>query len=137
MLGDIAQKNGLGTSLLQRLLEHYGNLGGLATQSIITLTQNYRCHREILKLVGGLFYNNLCWAENESPPVTHRDYKFPVVFICSSVDEDQPTTSTYENEAEVIVQTVIKVAKGSPAGWPKPIMPHLFVVSPCEEQVCT
>lgn len=138
VLGDIAQKNGLGISLLQRLQLHYQNLGTVTTQCTITLSENYRCHSAILELVGGLFYDSqLSWAKNESEPLTHRGYKYPLAFVCSDFDRSpNMSKSSYLNEADTIVEKAIEIAKSCPSGWAKPPMPHLFIVSPNEEQVC-
>ena len=128
VLGDIPQKNGLALSLFQRLQLCYHDLG---IANIATLSANYRCHRDILRLVGGLFYNNtLCWAANEQPPSTHPKYNYPLVFICSDIND-----TSGDNEADIVVRTAISIAKGVPTSWPKPPMPHIFIVSPCEEQV--
>lgn len=137
VLGDIPQKNGLSLSLLQRLEHDYQKLGAAATKSIATLSTNYRCHSAILELVGGLFYDSkLSWTSSEQLPVTHHRYKYPLVFICSDTNIDVTESSDYNmNEATAIVEAAIKVAKGCPTNWSKPIMPNLFIVSPCEEQV--
>ena len=120
---------------MQRLLQHYQRLGDIATQNIVTLSRNYRCHSDILDLVGGLFYDcNLSYAEDESPPLLHRDYKYPLVFICSDIGRGV-SPDNYAKEADIIADTVRKVSKGSPSGWPKPLMSNMFIVSPSEEQV--
>ena len=133
--GELAQKNGMCVSLLQRLHEHYGSCGN--SQNIVTLTTNYRCHPEILNLVGKLFYNSdLKWNDDEVCPAHHRRFKYPLIFVCSSIDEDvtSPGDSS-KSEADIIVQKAIEAAKGCPSGWPKPPMPQFFVISPSEEQV--
>lgn len=123
-------------SLFQRLQSHYQNLGIVATKNIATLSANYRCHEDILSLVGGLFYNNaLHWAVSEQPPSTHPKYKYPLVFICSDVNRYTTSGDNNSIEAAIIVERAISIAKSVPTSWPKPLMPHIFIVSPCEEQV--
>ena len=118
------------------MISHYQNLGELATESIATLSENYRCHRDILDLVDGLFYHRgLSYYDKDSLPTTHREYRYPLAFICSDVN-NLPVASSYQKEAEIIADTVLKVFKSSPPGWPKKSMSHLFIVSPSEEQVC-
>ena len=135
VLGDLPKKNGLNVSLLQRLEKQYSLCGG--QQSIATLSTNYRCHPEILNLVGKLFYNSsIKWNDYETPPVTHRRFPYPLVFVCSSLDEDVISSSDCtEHEADVIVQKTLEVAKGCPSSWSKQPMSEFFVISPCEEQV--
>jgi len=136
VLGDIPQRNGLGTSLLQRLQDRYNELGNIAAGHVVTLTKNYRCHTAILELVGGLFYNShLSWADNESEPITHRNYKYPLVFICSDMEENPRLKEALSREADLIKTLTIDIAKSSPVGWGKPPMSHLFIVTPCEQQV--
>lgn len=137
VVGDIPQRNGLAVSLLQRLHLHYHNLGITATNSIATLSANYRCHEDILSLVGGLFYNNaLHWAANEQPPSTHPKYKYPLVFICSNVNRYTTSGDNNPIEAAIIVEKATAIARCFPASWLRPPMQHIFIVTPCEEQVC-
>ena len=138
VLGDIPQKNGLGISLLQRLQCHYEKLGELAQDDhIVTLSTNYRCHSDILSFVGSLFYDSpLTWTERDQPPILHHQYKFPLAFVCSDTNRDIiRSTDHNENEAKILVEKALEVARGSPSGWPKPPMSSFFIVSPCEEQV--
>lgn len=138
VLGDIPQKNGLGISLLERLQACYQAIGNVACNHIATLSANFRCHRAIVELVGKLFYDSqLTWAQVEQPP-THREYEFPLVFVCC----DNNRSGTFlddcnQREADVIVEKALAIARSSPPGWGKPseVLQQFFLVSPCEEQV--
>ena len=140
VLGDIPQKNGLGISLLERLHLCYQEIGDVASTSIATLSANYRCHTEIINLVGKLFYKSqLSWAEGEQLPVTHRDYKYPLAFIVSDCDISGTFLEDYNQiEVDYLVDKALQLVRSSPAGWGKPaeVLQQLFLVSPCEEQVC-
>ena len=136
VLGDLAKSNGLSVSLLQRLEKLYMLCDG--NRNIATLSTNYRCHPLILDLVGGLFYqSSIKWNEDETPPATHRNFPFPLVFVCSSIDEDIGLSSDHDNnEATTVFQKVMEVAKGCPSSWAKYPTSDFFVISPSEEQVC-
>lgn len=135
VLGDLPQRNGLNVSLLERLQKHYESCNG--GQNIASLSTNYRCHPEILNLVGKLFYNSgIRWNDDEDPPAVHRNFSYPLLFVCSSVDEDVSLSSDCDkNEADIIVHKATEVAMGCPSSWTKPPMSQFFVTSPCEEQV--
>lgn len=135
VLGDLARNNGMSISLLQRLEKLYNSCGG--TKNIANLSTNYRCHPDILDLVGNLFYEGLIkWNKDEAPPATHRSFPFPLVFVCSSIDEGASSSSDRdENEAMAVYHKVMEVAKGCPSSWAKQPTSDFFVVSPTDEQV--
>ena len=135
VLGDIPQRNGLGVSLLERLYSCYYELGEVASNNTATLSANYRCHKAIVDLVGSLFYNSqLSLAEGEHLP-THRNYKYPLAFICC--DCSRSGNDYNQHEADVIVKKALHIVKSSPLGWGKPteVLQQIFLVSSCEEQV--
>ena len=136
VLGDLAKSNGMSISLLQRLEKLYKCCGG--DSNIATLSINYRCHPAILELVGNLFYDGkIKWNKEEPPPATHRNFQYPLVFVCSSIEEDVTSSSDRdENEANAIYQKVGEAAKGCPSSWAKHPTSDFFVISPTEEQVC-
>ena len=124
----------LNISLLQRLKKLYSS--NADCQIMVQLSHNYRCHPDIIKLVSDLFYSSsLTWGE-ESPPATHRKYKFPLVFICTEVDKQAKSEIKQKEEAKVIKDKVIELAKQIPSCWSnvKP-MKNFLITSPCENQV--
>ena len=125
----------LNVSLLQRLKKLYSS--NADCQIMVWLTHNYRCHPDILKLVSDLFYSSsLTWDEQESHPATHRKHKFPLVFICNDVDKQAKTDIKQKEEAKIVAEKVIELAKQMPPSWStnKP-MKNFLITSPCENQV--
>ena len=100
-------------SLLERLHEHYKCFGEEASSYIHTLTTNFRSRREILDLTGELFYDTkLTVSDNQEPPA-HSKYSYPLVFICSSVEdpEKEIVDNTNKEEAEIVVNMLASIIK--------------------------
>ena len=129
-----ARANSLNVSLLQRLEKYYESCDGC--QIIARLSHNYRCHPDILELVSNLFYrSSLKWGDQEEAPGTHYKHRYPLVFICSGVDElFQP--DALDLEAEIITAKVSELVKRTPPTWnsSKP-MKNYLITTPCENQV--
>ena len=129
--GKVARANSLNISLLQRLEKQY--LSSPNCHIIAKLSSNYRCHPEILNLISDLFYNSsLQWNDEETEPTTHRKYPYPLVFICSGIDE---SAGAQDMEAEIIINKVIELAKQTPSAWNSKPMKNYLITSPCENQV--
>jgi len=133
--GTVARANQLNVSLLQRLETLYSSIENCRIMA--WLSHNYRCHPDILNLVSDLFYDSsLTWDEQESLPTTHRKYKFPLVFLCTEVDNKAISEVKQKKEAEIIAEKVVQLAKKLPPTWTtdKP-MKNFLITSPCENQV--
>lgn len=101
MLGDEARENGFKLSLLERLQLQYDSIGGPAKVYSITLSTNYRCHRDILAIPHQLFYSGLKCKARKSD--THPQAPYPLLFVCSNLTYD---VCSSEVEAEVLLQQV-------------------------------
>ena len=106
VLGEEAQEGKLGTSLLERLHTHYYSKGEVAKCHWATLLTNYRNHNLILTLPSHLFYGGT--IESQAKRKLHPGTHFPLLFVCSSVDENAQGTEDdkYPQEAEVVLQQV-------------------------------
>lgn len=120
MLGEQPQQYGLAVSLLQRLHDLYrrSDFVPFTTQYSCTLTTNYRCHPDILKLLGELFYDVPLTCHR--PPPLHPLAKSSFVFVCTSVDDkaecvdpDQP----FEGEARALLEEAVKYLDNWPPSW--------------------
>lgn len=138
VLGDDARENGLKTSLLERLQNHYRKLGGVALNNCAELLSNYRCCKELLALPSRLFYDSL--LECHVPDVAlHPDAPYPLLFICSSLDNDlcYVKESVNENEASVLLKQVKKftISKNWPQQWGKRDLSRVCIVTQTRGQV--
>ena len=103
VLGEELQRHGLGTSLLERLLELYHKADGGAMDYVAKLCTNHRCHRDILDLPSKLFYNSslVPMSGVQLHPLT----PYPLLFICSSLSDPKESPSDIcRKEAAIILQ---------------------------------
>ena len=137
MLGEQPREKGFSISLLERLEMHYKKCGGNALSYLFKLVTNYRCHEDILSLAEKLFYE---------PPLksvvpatsTHPDAPFPLVFICSDLQQPQPSENPInELEARIVIEQLSKFAPGWPQdSWGAKLDPtQICVMSPSRTQV--
>ncbi len=138
--GQVARSNQLNISLMQRLEKCY--MAHPDWPVIARLHHNYRCHPDILELVSKLFYNSsLKWNEQESLPTTHRKHPYPLVFICSDVNNLFPLTpeqikDAQDIEAEIITEKFIELNTRPPPNWDTDnCTKNYLITSPCERQV--
>ena len=136
MLGDKAQNNGLGISLLERLHDLYSKMLLSSTQChSVTLLTNYHCHNGILMLPSSLYYQStlLCRVKDYE---AHHLSPFPLNFVCSDIsDSDKPTVGTNEVEAEVLLKEVQKYFTKWPKHWGKEERSKVCIMSPSADQV--
>ena len=98
VLGDIARKNGLGESILQRLTRVYRENGKDAMDHLMMLCTNHRCHVDLHCLLSNLFYKDCNFMSTEAKVPTE---KYPLKFICSDLNsnaEELKPTNGYEVE---------------------------------------
>ena len=131
MLGEEARENGLKYSLLERLQVLYDKYGDQALNHMVSLSTNYRCHKDIVEIPNKLFYDDKI---KPCPLNTHHhpDATFPLLFICSSV------SSTTDNvmEAQLILQQVEKFAVHSwPSNWGERDLTKICLVTASRPQV--
>ena len=137
VLGDEARDNGLATSLLERMIRHYGNMGTVARQHVANLVTNYRCHASILKLPEALFYKVPLPCNSASK--THPDAAYPYLFVCSGVREGKVPgeRSTSRKEAEIVMRQVKRFTEPWPTReWGNKSLQKVCVMSSSRSQVC-
>ena len=140
VLGDEAQENGLAVSLLERLQRQYSAMGAAASRYCATLVTNYRCHKDILKLVEKLFYVSSPLKCNVPRASTHPHARFPLRFVCSSIDDKVVTImdSTHEEEAGIALEEAARFAKDWPEHvWGKQDLSQMCFMSSARNQVST
>lgn len=123
VFGKEAREGGLDKSLLERLLLEYNKTHGsspLSQTHHITLVTNYRCHDDIRKLSGDLFYPDtplrLPHERKNQPRVFElHGSKSALHFICSSVEDCVPQSNINEKEAMAVVDTLEDINQQ----WPK------------------
>lgn len=79
----------------------YEKIGEPAKDYLLTLSTNYRCHKEILAIPDQLFYSNL--MSNAKNAKLHPKTPYPLLFICSNLTSD---VCSPEIEASVLLEQV-------------------------------
>lgn len=133
-MGEEAQSNGLGVSLLERLHGLYDKADVLSRYSVTLLT-NYRCHSGILMLPSSLYYHSTlqCRVPDDS---AHPLAPFPLTFVCSDIKRDNwKTSGVNEGEAEALIQEVRRYFSKWPKKWSKGDK-NVCIMSPSADQVC-
>ena len=137
VLGHEARKYGLSTSLLERLHKHYNDHGD--TSHLFSLLQNYRSHSGLLMLPSSLFYRSTLQC-NVSDSKAHPLAPFPLVFVCSCIENipSANSTDTDEKEAKTLVDEVKRYIFGSwPEEWEERVHSpgEVCIMSPSANQV--
>ena len=101
MLGDETRESGFKLSLLERLQIEYEKIGGPALDYLVTLSTNYRCHKDILAIPHQLFYSGLKSKARKAD--VHPKAPYPLLFICSNLTTD---VCSPETEAHVLLEQV-------------------------------
>ena len=113
---DFARENGLGTPLLERLFSHYKSLESSKSKNhhTSTLLTNYRCHPSILMLSSSLFYE--CALLSRSKSVPHPNAPYPLVFVCTSLQQSgfACLPDRCEKEADILLARAIEFLNS----WP-------------------
>lgn len=104
--------------------------------SSVTLLTNYRCHSGILMLPSSLYYESTlqCRVSNS---IAHPMAPFPLVFVCSDIDESiKRTSGVNEQEAGVLIEEVKKYFKEWPRHWSEEEeSKEICIMSPSAAQV--
>ena len=131
--------HGLGNSLLSRLLHEYRGFGGLADSYQITLVTNFRCDPAIMELTSKLFYESSLKCSEHLAITPHPSAPYPLVFVCSSIDDTTccAESATNVTEARVVLNLVKKYVTSWPDGWEKDISDNVAIISPHRSQVNT
>ena len=132
VLGDEAQEYGLEKSLLRRLLNDYSAIGGLADSYRTTLVTNFRCDPAIVDLTSELFYESSLKCSEQLVIANHPSAPYPLVFVCSSIDDSSCCVENATNITEARV--VLNLIKKYVTSWEED--PHeIAVISPHRSQV--
>ena len=135
VLSEIANENGLGESIIERLLKTYDQQMSREdiNNSRYSLLTNYRSHPSILMLASSLFYD--CSLQPRGSTETHPLAPYPIVFQCSSLMEEASISSAVnELEAKILLQKAFEFIKA----WPKTEggQPNIALLAGSEAQVC-
>lgn len=112
MIGEEPRKYGLAVSLIERLHKLYKKCENSAQDYLCELTENHRCHIEIVKFCNKHFYDGVRLTSNI------EETKFPLQFVCSSMELKMDPTEhsrVYKEEAAIVVEELCKVYEY----WPK------------------
>ena len=138
VLGEEPQQYGLAVSVLERLYDLYQKVGGAAKPYCAHLSTNFRCHLKILNLARQIAYKMplQCKVPDHS---AHPKAKFPLQFMCSSLDVAVQATDSSVNraEAKVVLEEASRFFMDWPAhNWGKRDLSQICFLSPCRGQVC-
>ena len=139
VLGEEAQDNGLNKSLLERLQNLYKKTPHMSSHCCASLLTNYRCHKEIVQFSSSLFYEESLQCQVPDG-VAHPAAPFPLLFVCSSVDESVQLISDdkNENEARIVLEQVSKFVRDWPVyipEWGKKDLNKICIVTNTRSQV--
>ena len=105
--------------MLERLHKLYSQeeLREASENHCVSLLTNFRSHHALLSLPSYLFYGSALITVAEATTQLHPDAKYPVHFVCSSLDEDvlQVEESFNEKEVSLVLDEVRKYVEN----WPK------------------
>ena len=137
MLGEEPQKYGLSVSLLERLYDLYQDLGDVAKPYCAHLSTNFRCHSAIVKLAQQVAYKSplTCTVADHT---AHPDARFPLRFVCTSLNNK--ITETKESICEIEVVAALEEATHFFLPWPvnnwgERNVKKMCFLSPCRGQV--
>ena len=103
----------------------------------VELNVNYRAHREIMNLASKLFYN-CSLSSMVSDSISHPDAPYPLLFVCSSLDDTikQVQRDTDETEARLILNQVLKFIDRWPTKqWGPKNLRSICIITPTRHQV--
>ncbi len=132
-MGKEAQDNGLSTSIMERLYAEYEKLPNGGRSLHAELSTNYRCHHGILMLPSHLFYESTLLSRSHA--LTHPDAPYPLIFVCSSLDETKlAREGTDVAEADCVLNEMEKYLNNWPRYWGD-MQNAVCVMSSSENQV--
>ena len=139
VLGELAIKNGLSLSLLERLHSIYNDkrLSDASSVHSATLLTNFRCHHALLSLPSYLFYDSTLITAAEAVTHLHPEAKYPLHFICSDLSEAKEV-STNDNQIEVtiLLKEISNYVESWPDQWGEMDLSKICVMTITAHQVC-
>ena len=136
VLGEKPQKYGLAVSLLERLYDLYQKQGPDAQPYYARLQTNFRSHRQIVNLAEQIAYKMP--MDYRSDTTVHPEAKFPLLFICSSLDRELKEVKSNINlkEAEIALRQASHFLKTWPVSkWGEKDASQMCFLSPHRGQV--
>ncbi len=117
---------------MERLYAAYEKLSNRGKSFHAELSTNYRCHNGILMLPSYLFYESTLLSRSRVQ--THPDYHYPLVFVCSSLDETNIARGgTDMDEADCVLKEIEKYLQKSASD---DVQNSVCIMSSSENQVC-
>ena len=138
MLGELAIKNGLSQSLLERLYTVYNDerLTDASSVHSATLLTNFRCHHSILSLPSYLFYDSTLITAAEAVTHLHPKVKYPLHFICSDLSKAKEVcASSNDFEVAILLKEINKYVKSWSNQWGKKDLSKICVMATTAHQV--
>ena len=136
-----ARRLGLQKSLPERLFDVYdkhraeaSNFNSKEDRNVLFLTENYRCHQDILQFPSDNFYGEKLVARGHQP--AHPKYG-PLLFFSARGKEKKEHENSYINLSEVyeVVKRVEEIAKSWPSIWGPKKLSDIAVLSSYRYQV--
>lgn len=143
-----ARRLGLQKSLAERLFDLYGKdkqeaidqpkdkQEALEQSNVLFLTENYRCHEDILKFPSDNFYGEKLVPRGQKSQPAHPKYG-PLLFFSARGKEQKEHDNSYINLSEVyeVVKRVKEVASNWPRVWGPEKRSDIAVLSSYRYQV--
>lgn len=137
-----AEDLGPGRSLLERLFTHYqktvsqedstsADNGSNETPYVVMLTENYRCHEDILAFPSECFYGGELLARGDQ--LTHPSIPALSFYTAQGRDEKLEGSLAYYNLAEVA--EIVKRVEELVNLWPRDWKGSIGVLTPYRDQV--
>ncbi|XP_078348623.1 3'-5' exoribonuclease HELZ2-like isoform X2 [Oculina patagonica] len=132
---------GLQTSLAERLFDVYekqkavaSNFNSREDTNVLFLTENYRCHQDILQFSSDNFYGEKLVARGHQP--AHPKYG-PLLFFSARGKEKKEHDNSYINLSEVyeVVKRVEEIANSWPSIWGPKKLSDIAVLASYRYQV--
>ena len=138
-----ARRLGLQISLAERLFDVYdkykaetSNDNPKGDPNVLFLTENYRCHKEILQFPSDNFYGEKLVARGHKLQKEHPDYG-PLLFFSARGKEKKEHDNSYINLSEVyeVAKRVKEIADSWPDVWDPKELSDIAVLSSYRCQV--
>ena len=139
-----ARSLGLQKSLAERLFDFYNKHKAEAPilkfqredPNVLFLTENYRCHKDILQFPSDNFYGEKLVARGHAHQPAHPKYG-PLLFFSARGKEKKEHDNSYINLSEVyeVAKRVEEIANSWPSIWGRKKLSDIAVLSSYRYQV--
>ena len=131
MYSHYARDWGLQRSLPERLFDHYCEQK--QSDCVMFLTENYRCHPDILQFPSDNFYGKELISRSEH--VAHPSLGPLLFFSAHGVEEARENSYINTAEVEEVVKRVKELADDWPVEWKEKDLSQIGVISAYTSQV--